>query len=193
LESLKKQQIHTINTLATSGQETGVETPELPKTSFTCSNKPHIPGLYADCDAQCTLFHYCYDDQDAVFACPPNTLFSQEKLICDWPENVNCADSPNHYESNKGIGEAIAEETAQVPTAPVKVAVIAPAPIAPAPVAVSVVKVVKKAASVQAPISLPSTIQTVEARVQVMKSKQIAALRRGPSAIRKTSVAGIKA
>lgn len=167
-----------------------METPELPKTSFSCAGKPHIPGLYADIEAECKLFHYCYDDTDAVFACPENTLFNQKTLVCEWAEVVSCSDSPKHYDSNKGIGEESAEET------PVKGAPAAQEPVAP----IAAQESVKVQAPVVAPAPTKSIVNPVVARINAIaplidvrgpaaKSKQIAALRPRQIAIRK----GIKA
>lgn len=33
--------------------------PLIPKTSFTCEGKPILPGLYADEETGCRVYHYC--------------------------------------------------------------------------------------------------------------------------------------
>lgn len=86
--------------------ETGTETPAVPETSFTCSDKPYIPGLYADIEAKCQQFTYCYGDESKSFVCPPLTLFDQKTLVCNHQDLVDCAASPKYYDSNQGIGEA---------------------------------------------------------------------------------------
>lgn len=34
--------------------------PLIPKTSFTCDDKPILPGLYADLETGCRVYHFCF-------------------------------------------------------------------------------------------------------------------------------------
>lgn len=181
------------------GEETGVETPEAPKTSFSCAGKPYVPGLYADLENKCATFHYCYDDRVATFSCPENTLFNQQILTCDWADNVNCEQSSQHYDSNKGIGEPTAEasealvqqqqadeeqaqaeepqapEAAPAPVAqyPTKTAAPAPAPVkAPEAAPAPIAQyLTKTAAPAPAPIKAPARVAPSFTPVKVAKTQ----------------------
>ncbi|KAA0194022.1 Cuticle Protein CPAP1 [Hyalella azteca] len=77
---------------------------EIPHTSFSCSKVPHRPGMYANIEAQCQVYHVCYDDrygdQGAAFLCTNGTLFNQVTFSCDWWYNVDCQDSIAFYDLN---------------------------------------------------------------------------------------------
>ncbi|KAL3289370.1 hypothetical protein HHI36_022805 [Cryptolaemus montrouzieri] len=61
---------------------------ELPETSFYCGDQKHFPGLYADEDLGCMVFHVCALTDDGLimksFLCPESTLFDQTILKCNW-------------------------------------------------------------------------------------------------------------
>ncbi|KAK4318920.1 hypothetical protein Pmani_010111 [Petrolisthes manimaculis] len=79
-------------------------------TGFSCDELPY--GYYADTANGCRIFHICYpylDPEQFVrtrmwsFICGLGTVFSQVKLVCDFPEyTIPCEDSPNFYESSNG-------------------------------------------------------------------------------------------
>jgi len=68
----------------------------IPSTGFSCSAQA-VPGIYADQETGCQVFHYCQEDgrMDSFF-CPNLTLFNQQYFVCDWEFNVNC-DAANQY------------------------------------------------------------------------------------------------
>uniref|UniRef100_T1J0R7 Chitin-binding type-2 domain-containing protein n=1 Tax=Strigamia maritima TaxID=126957 RepID=T1J0R7_STRMM len=81
------------------------------KPGFTCESK--IYGYYADIFNDCKLFHVCVPvgDENGVtnpiqwsFVCGNQTLFNQEKLTCDYQENVDCSKSENFYSINENFG-----------------------------------------------------------------------------------------
>lgn len=74
---------------------------EIPLTTFDCRTTEY-PGFYADLEAGCQVYHSCGTrGRRHSFLCPNGTIFSQEYLICDWWYNVQCIDSPNHFQLNK--------------------------------------------------------------------------------------------
>lgn len=86
---------------ATSGQAVRYD---LPVTGFSCSDKPYIPGIYADVEANCEVFHVCTPEYRYSFACGEGTAFNQSTLTCDYPQNVTCSDTAKYYSSTAGIG-----------------------------------------------------------------------------------------
>ncbi|KAJ8918657.1 hypothetical protein NQ315_014976 [Exocentrus adspersus] len=70
---------------------------ELPETSFYCGDQKHFPGLYADEDLGCMVFHVCALTDDGLimksFLCPESTLFDQTILKCNWWFYVDCKNS----------------------------------------------------------------------------------------------------
>lgn len=81
------------------------ETPTIPQTSFSCSAQPYNPGLYADVETQCQVYHVCFEDRQESFLCGPGTNFNQRILACDFWYNFDCQDSPNFYSVNADIGK----------------------------------------------------------------------------------------
>ncbi|GLV43181.1 mind the gap [Carabus blaptoides fortunei] len=77
---------------------------ELPETSFYCGDQKHFPGLYADEDLGCMVFHVCALTDDGLimksFLCPESTLFDQVILKCNWWFYVDCKNSKKMYDSN---------------------------------------------------------------------------------------------
>lgn len=88
------------------GKETGEETPKAPETGFTCEDKPHLPGLYADEATNCKVYHVCTANQKDSFFCPEGTLFRQSLLTCDHIDlaQSECASSKQYWNVNSGIG-----------------------------------------------------------------------------------------
>lgn len=63
-------------------------------------------GYYADVEARCQVFRVCANTdltgRGFPFLCPNGTLFNQRYFVCDWYNNVNCAESEQFYEQNTG-------------------------------------------------------------------------------------------
>ncbi|XP_022209573.2 putative uncharacterized protein DDB_G0291608 isoform X2 [Drosophila obscura] len=83
---------------------------DLPPTSFSCAKQKHFPGLYADTDLGCMVFHVCALTDDGLvrksFLCPENTLFDQTILKCNWWFYVDCSSSASIYDSNIPISKS---------------------------------------------------------------------------------------
>ncbi|XP_075227032.1 mind the gap [Lycorma delicatula] len=83
---------------------------ELPETSFSCGDQKHFPGLYADEDLGCMVFHVCAFTDDGLvmksFLCPESTLFDQTILKCNWWFYVDCKASKKLYDSNIPISKS---------------------------------------------------------------------------------------
>ncbi|XP_017845423.1 uncharacterized protein LOC108601950 [Drosophila busckii] len=83
---------------------------DLPPTSFSCAKQKHFPGLYADTDLGCMVFHVCALTDDGMvrksFLCPENTLFDQTILKCNWWFYVDCSTSTSVYDSNIPISKS---------------------------------------------------------------------------------------
>ncbi|XP_011309872.1 uncharacterized protein mtg isoform X2 [Fopius arisanus] len=83
---------------------------DLPDTSFYCGDQKHFPGLYADEDLGCMVFHVCaLIDEGLImksFLCPESTLFDQTILKCNWSFYVDCKNSRNLYDSNIPISKS---------------------------------------------------------------------------------------
>ncbi|KAG8039010.1 hypothetical protein G9C98_003317 [Cotesia typhae] len=83
---------------------------DLPDTSFYCGDQKHFPGLYADEDLGCMVFHVCaLTDQGLImksFLCPESTLFDQTILKCNWWFYVDCKSSKSLYDSNIPISKS---------------------------------------------------------------------------------------
>ncbi|XP_030554026.1 uncharacterized protein LOC115757757 isoform X1 [Drosophila novamexicana] len=83
---------------------------DLPPTSFSCARQKHFPGLYADTDLGCMVFHVCALTDDGMvrksFLCPENTLFDQTILKCNWWFYVDCSSSTSVYDSNIPISKS---------------------------------------------------------------------------------------
>lgn len=83
---------------------------ELPQTSFHCGDQKHFPGLYADEDLGCMVFHVCALTDNGLimksFLCPESTLFDQTILKCNWWFYVDCKNSRSLYDSNLPISKS---------------------------------------------------------------------------------------
>ncbi|CAB3365523.1 Hypothetical predicted protein [Cloeon dipterum] len=83
---------------------------EMPQTSFQCGSQKHFPGLYADVDLGCMVFHVCALTDDGLveknFLCPENTLFDQSVLKCNWSVYVDCNQSESLYDANIPVSKS---------------------------------------------------------------------------------------
>ncbi|XP_014204568.1 general transcriptional corepressor CYC8 [Copidosoma floridanum] len=83
---------------------------DLPDTSFYCGDQKHFPGLYADEDLGCMVFHVCALTDDGLimksFLCPESTLFDQTILKCNWWFYIDCKTSKGLYDSNIPISKS---------------------------------------------------------------------------------------
>jgi len=74
----------------------------VPNTVFTCEG--HLPGIYADPDTACQVYHMCLEGNSVhSFLCPNGTLFHQEYFICDLWFNVDCSRATKFYSLNENI------------------------------------------------------------------------------------------
>ncbi|XP_076069336.1 uncharacterized protein LOC143041396 [Oratosquilla oratoria] len=74
----------------------------VPQTSFECENR--LPGIYADQEAACQLYHMClHGGHKHSFLCPNGTVFHQAYFICDLWFNVDCARATEFYILNEDI------------------------------------------------------------------------------------------
>ncbi|RWS31784.1 hypothetical protein B4U80_07989, partial [Leptotrombidium deliense] len=90
--------------------EAGPEPPSIiPQTNFICEDKPYPLGMYADLETGCTVYHMCFDGRKESFLCGTGTVFNQEILSCDHPQNVVCEDSPKYYDANTELGKSVPE------------------------------------------------------------------------------------
>lgn len=105
----------------------------VPQTSFSCEGKPYNPGMYADMEVGCTVYHMCFNGRKESFLCGTGTVFNQEILSCDHPVNVDCSASPSFYVANEELGKPGAEPAPGGAPAP-RPAAPRPIPQAPAPV-----------------------------------------------------------
>ncbi|XP_012265836.2 uncharacterized protein LOC105691726 [Athalia rosae] len=82
---------------------------DVPKTGFECVSQRY-PGYYADEEAGCQVFHICQNGgRMDSFLCPNGTIFNQEKLVCDWWFNFDCARARNFYSVNEAVVRAMEE------------------------------------------------------------------------------------
>ncbi|XP_076065823.1 uncharacterized protein LOC143039540 [Oratosquilla oratoria] len=89
--------IHQQNQGATSPSEDSgafVDYPaywRIPFTNFSCKGSSQGPGIFADVEAGCQVWHVCEaDGRQHSFLCPNRTIFNQDLLTCDWWYNVEC-------------------------------------------------------------------------------------------------------
>ncbi|XP_042226045.1 uncharacterized protein LOC121869032 isoform X1 [Homarus americanus] len=77
---------------------------EVPRTKFFCEEQKYLPGIYADAQLGCKVFHLCLPaamgNTLTSFLCPNMTLFDQSILQCNWWYYVNCENSQHHYDAN---------------------------------------------------------------------------------------------
>ncbi|XP_071544300.1 uncharacterized protein [Panulirus ornatus] len=77
---------------------------EVPRTKFFCEEQKYLPGIYADTQLGCKVFHLCLPaamgNTLTSFLCPNMTLFDQSIMQCNWWYYVNCESSPIHYDAN---------------------------------------------------------------------------------------------
>ncbi|CRK96954.1 CLUMA_CG010314, isoform B [Clunio marinus] len=83
---------------------------DLPATTFHCGDQKHFPGLYADEDLGCMVFHVCALTDDGLimksFLCPESTLFDQTILKCNWWFYTDCKSSKSLYDSNLPVSKS---------------------------------------------------------------------------------------
>lgn len=67
----------------------------IPTTGFDCNDK-QFPGMYADTDAGCQVWHMCTGVPNLgarhSFLCPNGTIFNERRGVCDWWYNVECSE-----------------------------------------------------------------------------------------------------
>ncbi|XP_069997894.1 uncharacterized protein [Penaeus vannamei] len=69
---------------------------------FSCQNR--YPGMYADQDYDCQVFHWCLGDERMFsFLCGFGTAFNQRLLTCDYQHLVRCDDADQAYEVNSRV------------------------------------------------------------------------------------------
>merc|ERR1712088_783259 len=80
----------------------------LHQTDFKCS----APGIYADQETGCQMFHFCQDGgrMDSFF-CPNLTLFNQRFFVCDWSYNVDCNSAHLHFSLNDALYKSQSAQT----------------------------------------------------------------------------------
>ena len=89
------------------GQPPLAALPQIPKTSFTCANKPFIPGMYADQETGCKVYHVCVNDRQESFFCGKGTIFNQAILVCDHSSKVACQSSHSYWNANAEFGKLL--------------------------------------------------------------------------------------
>jgi len=73
---------------------------EIPTTTFTCAAQ-ESPGIFADQETGCQVFHYCQPGGRVdSFFCPNLTLFNQQYFVCDWEYNVDCSQASKYFSLN---------------------------------------------------------------------------------------------
>ena len=81
------------------------------RSGFDCADLPY--GFYADESNNCAVFHVClpYINHDEFitrhfsFFCGEGTVFDQERLVCDFPENaLPCSEASGFRKSNEYFG-----------------------------------------------------------------------------------------
>lgn len=78
---------------------------KIPKTSFTCQDKNFDFGFYADEEAQCQVYHICWEGRRESFLCGIGTVFNQAILACDYWHSVDCSKSSQFYSINNELGK----------------------------------------------------------------------------------------
>jgi len=82
-------------------------TTRLPRTEFFCEEQKFLPGMYADVQLGCKIFHLCIPaplgSSMASFLCPNSTLFDQSILQCNYWQLVDCSASADHYDANQPL------------------------------------------------------------------------------------------
>lgn len=98
---------------------------KLPRTKFFCEEQEYLPGLYADIQLGCKIFHLCtpapLGSTIQSFLCPNSTLFDQSILQCNYWQLVDCSSSANHYEANQPMAHSYRRiNAAHLPASDVK-------------------------------------------------------------------------
>jgi hypothetical protein len=64
---------------------------------------PDTTGFYAN-TYDCSAYHFCNGGKDQVILCEPGLYYRQDKQVCDWPTNSNCAPKcPSNMENFRFI------------------------------------------------------------------------------------------
>lgn len=83
-------------------------------TGFDCGELPF--GYYADQANNCALYHVClpyiendiYVTRQFTFLCGEGTVFDQERLVFDFPENsISCNEATNYRRANEYFGRPV--------------------------------------------------------------------------------------
>ncbi|XP_063877892.1 uncharacterized protein LOC135109924 isoform X1 [Scylla paramamosain] len=98
---------------------------EVPRTKFFCEEQHYLPGLYADTQLGCKVFHMCLPaavgNTMTSFLCPNMTLFDQSILQCNWWYYVRCEDSHLNYDANLPLALSYRKvNAAQLPLTAIK-------------------------------------------------------------------------
>merc|ERR1719412_1353142 len=79
---------------------------EIPATTFSCAAQ-ESPGIFADQETGCQVFHYCQPGGRVdSFFCPNLTLFNQQYFVCDWEYNVDCSLASKYFPLNHQLFES---------------------------------------------------------------------------------------
>jgi len=85
----------------------------IPNTRFTCEGKQYDPGMYADEETGCQVYHLCYLGRRESFLCGIGTVFNQAIMNCDFWHSVDCSKSSQFYHLNTEFGKASSEPAGQ--------------------------------------------------------------------------------
>lgn len=59
-------------------------------------NCPEPTGMFPD-PKNCSLFYHCEHGVAYPKRCSPPLMFNPEKMVCDWPNNVDCGKGTNLF------------------------------------------------------------------------------------------------
>ena len=65
--------------------------------------------MYADEEAQCQVYHMCFQGRKQSFLCGVGTVFNQAILGCDYWHSVECSRTKEFYSVNEELGKPGAE------------------------------------------------------------------------------------
>jgi len=94
---------------------------DIPATGFTCQAQDS-PGIYADQETGCQVFHYCqHGGRVDSFFCPNLTLFNQQYFVCDWEYNVDCSSAHRYFSINRDVFATLSSSSPTIPIIPSQV------------------------------------------------------------------------
>lgn len=98
---------------------------EVPRTKFFCEEQKYLPGIYADVQLGCKVFHLCLPaamgNSMTSFMCPNMTLFDQSIMQCNFWYHVNCERAESHFEANLPMAISYRKiNAAQIPLSAVR-------------------------------------------------------------------------